>query len=131
MNSQRARHFLAILLAFLGAAHSARAHHSMAAEFDTNKQITVTGTLTRVEWTNPHIYWYVDVKNDATGNVETWTFEGPAPGILHRSGVTKDVFRIGEVVTVTAFAAKDGTQHLGFGQTTKYTDGHVVYFNRL
>jgi hypothetical protein len=128
------RKFSAVLVIFCAAlwgTSPASAHHSLAAEFDPDKQITVTGTITRVEWTNPHIYWYVEAKNDASSAVDLWTFEGPPPGMLHRTGVTKDVFKIGEIVTVTAYPAKDGTQHFGFGQKARYADGHEIYFNRL
>lgn len=128
--SQRVRNTFGAVLLLLLASVPALAHHSLSAEFDPNKEFEITGTLTRVDWTNPHIYWYVDVKDDA-GNVDTWTFEGPPPGMLHRAGITKDVFKIGEVVTVTAYPAKDGTKHLGFGKKTKYADGHEMYFNRL
>jgi hypothetical protein len=126
-----ARGCLSALFILLIGAAPALAHHSLSAEFDPDKEFTITGTLTRVDWTNPHIYWYVDVKDEATGNIDTWTFEGPPPGMLHRAGITKDVFKIGQVVTVTAFPAKDGTKHLGFGKKTKYADGHEMYFNRL
>jgi hypothetical protein len=103
----------------------ALAHHSVSAEFDPSKEFTVTGVLKHVDWTNPHIYVWVDVKED-DGKVVTWAFEGNPPGILHRAGVTKDFFKVGEVVTVTAIAAKDGTKHLGFGRIYKYSDGHEV-----
>jgi hypothetical protein len=103
----------------------ALAHHSVTAEFDPTKEFIVTGVLTHVDWTNPHIYVWVDVK-DEDGKVVNWAFEGNPPGILHRAGVTKDLFKVGEVVTVTGIAAKDGTKHLGFGKLYKYSDGHEV-----
>jgi len=103
----------------------ALAHHSVTAEFDPSKEFTVTGVLSHVDWTNPHIYVWVDVKSD-DGKVVTWAFEGNPPGLLHRAGVTKDVFKVGEVVTVTAMAVKDGTKNLGFGKVYKYTDGHEI-----
>ncbi len=101
------------------------AHHSVTAEFDPTKEFTVTGVLKHVDWTNPHIYVWVDVKGE-DGKVVTWGFEGNPPGLLHRAGVTKDVFKVGEVVTVTAMAVKDGTKNLGFGKVYKYADGHEI-----
>jgi hypothetical protein len=103
----------------------ALAHHSVTAEFDPSKEVSVTGVIKHVDWTNPHIYIWVDVKSD-DGKVTTWSFEGNPPGLLHRAGVTKDVFKVGEVVTVTAMPPKDGTKYLGFGKVYKYTDGHEI-----
>lgn len=116
---------LAATFALLVAVTTAIAHHSPQAEFDSSKEFSVTGLLTRVDWTNPHIYWYVDVK-DAGGNVITYSFEGFPPGMLHRAGVTKDMLKTGEMVTVTGIAAKDGTKHLGWGKKVKYSDGHEL-----
>jgi len=122
------KHTRGILLALFGlltVAVPALAHHSIDAEFDQSKEFTITGVLTRIDWVNPHIYYYVDVKNDS-GQVETWAFQGAPPTALHRSGVKKEDWKVGETVTVTANVAKDGTKHLGFGRMIKYTDGHVV-----
>lgn len=101
------------------------AHHSVAAEFDPAKEFTVTGVLKHVDWTNPHIYVWVEVKG-ADGKPVLWSFEGNPPGLLHRAGVTKDVFKVGETVTVTAMPANDGTKNLGFGKVYKYADGHEI-----
>lgn len=101
------------------------AHHAPEAEFDVNKTFSITGVLTKVDWINPHIYWYVDAK-DNNGNVESWTFEGLPPGLLHRSGVTRDMLKVGDVITTTGMPAKDGTKHLGFGKRIKFTDGHEL-----
>lgn len=101
------------------------AHHSVNAEFDTGKEFTVTGVLKHVDWTNPHIYVWVESKGE-DGKPVTWSFEGNPPGLLHRAGVTKDVFKVGETVTVTAMPANDGTKYLGFGKIYKYADGHEV-----
>jgi hypothetical protein len=87
--------------------------------------VTVSGVITQVAWTNPHIYVWVDVKND-DGKTVTWAFEGNPPGLLHRAGVPKDVFKVGAAVTVTAMPAKDGTKLLGFGKVFKYADGHEI-----
>ena len=115
----------AALVGLLFAILPAFAHHSITAEFAPGKEFTVTGVLTRVEWTNPHIYWFVDVK-DEKGNVETYAFQGGPPGMYHRVGLRKADWIIGEVVTVTAIAAKDGTKTLGFGELVKYSDGHSI-----
>jgi Family of unknown function (DUF6152) len=82
-------------------------HHSVSAEFDVNRQITYTGVITRVEWSNPHIYFYVDVK-DAKEKVANWAFEGAGPNTLARMGWLRDTLKVGDRVTVLAFPARDG-----------------------
>src|SRR5262245_60673298 len=114
-------------LGFLLGAIPVLAHHSITSEFDPAKEVTVKGVLAKIEWSNPHIYTYVDVK-DATGKTETWAFEGNPPGTLHRAGIKKEDWQIGQNVTVTYAAAKDGTKHLGFLKMIKYTDGHTLVF---
>jgi len=107
----------------------ALAHHSFVAEFDGDKKFVVTGVLTKVNWTNPHIALYLDSK-DESGNPVTYMFASGPPSTLHRAGVRQDDFKVGETVTITAAPAKDGTKHLGWLQMIKYPDGHVfVYRN--
>jgi len=106
-------------------ASSGFAHHSVTAEFDPSKEITITGALKHVDWTNPHIYVWVEAKGE-DGKPVTWSFEGNPPGLLHRAGVTKDVFKVGETVTVLAMPANDGTKNLGFGKVYRYADGHEI-----
>lgn len=83
------------------------AHHSVSAEFDKNRQITYAGVVTRVEWSNPHIYFYVDVK-EAREKVTNWAFEGAGPNTLARLGWMRDSLKVGDRVTVVAFPARDG-----------------------
>ena len=95
-----------IVVWFLSAVPSA--HHSFGAEYDVNKPITLTGTVTNIEWTNPHSHFYLDVKDDH-GNVVSWKFEGYGPGVLYRTGWKKDVtFKPGDVITVFGWRARDG-----------------------
>ena len=95
----------------LAIATAAPAHHSFAAEYDHDKTLTVTGAVTRVEWQNPHAYFYLDVKDPATGRVVNWAFEMGAPAVLQRSGWKRSSMKIGDVLTVEGWAAKDGTHH--------------------
>jgi hypothetical protein len=100
------------------------AHHSFAAEFDDTKPIKMTGTITKVEWTNPHIWFYLDVKN-ADGTTTTWGFAGGAPGQLMRRGIVKDQLKLGETVVVEGFRAKDGSNNASGGRVT-FPDGRNV-----
>jgi hypothetical protein len=122
----RVQALVVALFGLLVAAVPGFAHHSVTAEFDPSKTFVVTGVLSRLEWSNPHIYYFVDAKDPDTGKVETWAFEGNPPGFLHKAGVRKTDWKIGETVTVTAVPAKDGSKHLGFGKEIKYADGHVI-----
>src|SRR5438128_4115290 len=83
------------------------AHHSFAAEYDDTKPVKVTGVITKVEWKNPHIWFFVDAK-DESGKVITRAFSGGAPGQLMRRGINKEVLKLGSVVNVEGFLAKDG-----------------------
>lgn len=84
------------------------AHHAFSAEFDANKPVTLTGTVTKLEWTNPHAWFYVDV-TDATGKVTNWAFELGGPNGLIREGWTRNSMKPGDVVTVDGSRAKDGS----------------------
>jgi hypothetical protein len=116
---------LAAVAIVAGAARAAQAHHSFAAEYDDQKPLKITGTLTRVEWMNPHIWYYVDVKN-SDGSVTTWAISGGAPGQLMRRGITKELLVLGAEVNVEGFKAKDGSNN-GFGQRVTYPDGRNVF----
>ena len=84
------------------------AHHSFASQFDANKKLVLKGTVTRVEWENPHIWFYVDVKDEA-GKITNWAIEGGSPNGLLRNGFTKNSLKLGDEITVEAFQAKDGS----------------------
>jgi len=90
------------------AALPALGHHSFASEFDTTKPITVTGAITKVEWTNPHTWFYVEGK-DETGKQTTWSFEGAAPSLLIRRGIIKTTLKVGDSVVIEGFRAKDAS----------------------
>jgi uncharacterized protein DUF6152 len=103
----------------------AAAHHSFAAEYDSSKPVNVMGTLTKVEWTNPHIWFYLDVK-DEKGNVTNWGFSAAPPGMLMRRGITKDVLKLGSVIHVEGFRARDGSNN-GSGGKVTFADGRSVF----
>ena len=101
------------------------AHHAFAAEFDRTKQIKVTGTVTKVDWRNPHIWIYVDVK-DANGKIENWGFQGGPPSYLTRVGWTRTDLKPGTVVTMQGFRAADGSNHASGGSVT-LADGKKLF----
>jgi hypothetical protein len=103
------------------------AHHSFGAEYDANKPITLTGAVTKVEWTNPHSYFYIDVKDDR-GNVANWKFEGYNPGVLYRTGWKKGVsIKPGDTVTVTGWQARDGS-NVGHSRQVTLASGEKLFF---
>jgi uncharacterized protein DUF6152 len=101
------------------------AHHSFAAEYDGNQPVTVSGTVAKIEWTNPHIHFYVDAKDD-TGAAVQWKFEGYPPNMLVRQGWKRDVtLKPGDVVTVFAWKARFDPA-LGAAREITYADGHKM-----
>jgi hypothetical protein len=108
-------------LGLLLAAAPVWAHHSFAAEYDGKQLITLKGAITKVEWTNPHIYIYIDVK-DSNGSATYWALEGYPPNTLKRTGFTRDLLKVGEEITITAYKSKDGT-FSGAGREVTFPDG--------
>jgi hypothetical protein len=116
----------AILVAAAGvlAGVSVRAHHSFAAEFDGQKPFRVTGALVKIEWTNPHIYFYLDAKDDA-GGVVHWTFSAGSPGALSRRGFKRGDLKLGDTVVVDGYLARDGSHFMDARRVT-LPDGRIV-----
>ena len=101
------------------------AHHSFTAEYDSKKVREFVGTVTKVEWANPHARFYLDVKNE-DGSVTNWNFELASPNVLKRNGWTKNTLKEGDKVTVMGAAAKDGAR-LGHAQTVIGPDGKRLF----
>src|SRR6266446_7791456 len=97
------------------------AHHAFAAEFDANKQVKFEGTVTKMEWTNPHVWIHVDVKKP-DGTVEAWAFEAGTPNVLFRRGFTKQSLLPGTEVVVDGYQSKDGLKRAN-GRDLTFTDG--------
>jgi len=101
-----------------------RAHHSEAAEYDATKPVKITGTLSKVEWANPHVWFYIDV-TEADGKITTWGFSTQPPGALMRRGVTKEALKMGAVVNVEGIRARDGSNNGSMRRLT-FADGTQV-----
>ena len=100
------------------------AHHSFAAQYDASKAIRLTGTLTKIEWTNPHTYFYIDVK-EADGSVVKWGLEGGSPTSLSRRGFKRGDLKIGDTIIVDGYRARDGS-HLADARRVTLPDGRIV-----
>lgn len=118
--------FTALLLtaALTLAAAPARAHHSLAAQFDESAPVTLTGVISKVEWVNPHVYLYMDIADQA-GKMSTWSVETFPPSTLRRGGLTKEALGLGQKVTVLAFKARNGSP-LAFLRKVTFADGHEL-----
>ena len=102
------------------------AHHSFAAEYDDKQVIELKGTVTRFDWLNPHVRFYVDVK-DARGNVTNWDLELMSPNTLTRAGWDSHALKVGDQVTVTAYKAKDGTNRANARGNVTLADGRKIF----
>ena len=102
---------------------AALAHHSFSAEFDAAKPVKLTGIVTKVEWTNPHVWFYLNVKDEATGKVSNWGAEMGPPHGLQRSGWRRETLKIGESVTIDGFMARNGENRMNARTVTLTSTG--------
>jgi hypothetical protein len=110
--------------AALAVGTAARAHHSVAGQFDAAKRTTLTGTITKVDWINPHVYIHMDVA-DERGTITTWRLESLPTAMMRKAGLTSELIKAGgQKVTANAILARDGTQHLAWVLNLTYEDGH-------
>jgi Family of unknown function (DUF6152) len=126
MKSKPAGFAAALSMALLSAALPALAHHSFSAEFDNDKKVNLQGTVTKVDWLNPHIWIYLDVKDDKTGAVSSWQCEGGPPNTLTRNGWTKNDLKKGDIISVSGTLAKDASKTCN-ATSVKFPDGRTVF----
>lgn len=102
------------------------AHHSFSVEFDRDRPVKVTGVVRKVEWTNPHIWYYVEGEDDLSGETAVWGFSAASPNSLRRRGISQDSMKLGDTVVVEGFRARDGSANASGGRVT-FEDGRQVF----
>ncbi len=118
--------YLCAALALIAAAAPAAplfSHHSFAAEYDAGKPVELKGAVTKIEWMNPHVYFYIDVKDQQTGKIESWALEMGAPAVIQRNGWTRNTMKIGDMVLVSGTRAKNGGSHANVRSVTMASTG--------
>lgn len=125
MRTNLAVGIVGVALVLVGTTVSLAAHHAFSAEFDANKPVTFKGTITKVEWVNPHVWIHLDVKMP-DGTVENWGFEAGTPTNLFRRGATRDSLPAGTEVVVDGYRAKDGSKRAN-GRDLTYPDGRNLF----
>jgi hypothetical protein len=118
-----AKFFLALGMAFCVAA---QAHHSFRSQYDADQPLTVTGVVTKIEWMNPHVYFYIDVTDEASGKVENWGFEMGPPHMLQQRGWKRNTMQIGDVLEVHGTRARDGSLTANARRVVMTSTGEVL-----
>lgn len=117
---------LALLGALAAVSATARAHHSFRSQYDPDQPLTLTGYVTKIEWMNPHVYFYIDVENEETGVVENWAFEMGPPHLLQNSGWKRNSMQVGDEVEVHGTRARDGSLTANARRVTMRKTGEVL-----
>ena len=117
---------LALVFLFAVLAATVMAHHSFSAEFDANKPVNLTGSVTRIEWLNPHVWFYIDVK-DPSGKVNNWGVEMGSPNGLMRTGWGRNSMKVGDVVSVEGSRSKDGSNVANARAVTLTSSGKRLF----
>jgi len=117
----------ALAAAAATAAGSAAAHHAFTAQYDSEKPVAVTGVVTKIEWLNPHAYFFIDVTDAETGDVVTWAAEMGSPVVLMRQGWTRDSMKIGDEVAVEGIRARDGSSALNARSVVLTSTGQRLF----
>ena len=113
---------VAVIIGMLLSAAPVMAHHAFTAEFDAKKPVTIRGFVTKVDWTNPHVWFYLNVKNE-TGTTENWGFEMGGPNALRNSGWTRETMKIGDEIIVEGSLAKNGSKNVNAKSVTMASTG--------
>ena len=123
MIDKLAKFFLVLGLAFCAAA---QAHHSFRSQYDADQPLTVTGVVTKIEWMNPHVYFYIDVTDEASGKIENWGFEMGPPHMLQQRGWKRNTMQIGDVLEVHGTRARDGSLTANARRVVMTSTGEVL-----